>query len=163
MVSNRPFGHSRAKHLNVVFPTPEQNVLLAQWASDRLGGTPIEGCQCLAVMGDGELKAVVKFFNYRWPNIEVGFVSEDWRWAVNRRGIFEVFMYPFKQLKCNRVTALIEGKNKRARKMVKRLGFVEEGKLRRAGQSGDVFLYGLLPEDLKIRVYHGQSISAAAA
>lgn len=149
--------------MQVVFPSPEQNKLLAQWASERLGGTPIDDCQCLAVLRDGELKAVVKFFNYRWPNIEIGFVSEDWRWAVNRRGIFEVFMYPFKQLKCQRVTAIIDAKNKRARKMVRRLGFVEEGKLRRAGKTGDMFIYGLLPEDLKIRIYDGQSQSAAAA
>jgi len=134
--------------VKVVFPNPEQNKLLARLLQKRLGGGLSE-CQCLAIMDDERLVGVVSYFNYRWPSIEMGFYCDDYRWALNRRGICEVFAYPFLQLECRRVTALIDKKNVRARKMVQRMGFKEEGKLRHASDRGDMFIYGLLPEELK--------------
>lgn len=148
--------------MKLVLPTPEQNELLAAWLSKRMGGHTKE-CQCFAVMDDDKLVGVVSYFNYRWPNIEMAFCCEDYRWAMNRDGIVDVFSYPFIQLKCKRVTALVERKNKVARKMVQRLGFKEEGMLRKAGTKGDIFVYGLLPEDLKLRKYHANAKSAACA
>jgi RimJ/RimL family protein N-acetyltransferase len=145
--------------MKLITPTAEQNQLLSAWLNKRLGGGATE-CQCFAVMDGEKLVGVVKYFNYRWPNIEMAFLCEDYRWALNRDGILKAFIYPFVQLKCHRVTAIIERKNKVARKMVQRLGFKEEGMLRKAGPKGDMFVYGLLPEDLKLRKYHGQPIAA---
>ncbi len=120
--------------------------------------------QCLAVVDNtDEIAGIVAFFNYRWPNVEVGFFCDDFRWALNRNGIIEVLSYPFIQLKCRRITALVEKKNATARKMVQRLGFVEEGKLRKAGPKGDIFVYGLLPDELKLRKYYGKHTRTACA
>ena len=146
--------------MKLVLPTAEQNELLAAWLNKRLPG----GCvpsQCFAVMDEDRLVGVVSFFNFRWPNIEIAFYCEDYRWALNRDGILELFSYPFVQLGCHRVTALCERKNKRARRMVQRLGFKEEGMLRKAGEKGDMFIYGLLPEDLKLRKYNGKPARSA--
>jgi len=136
--------------MRVVFPRPDQNDMLAKLMQNRLEGG-LSDSQNLAVMDGERLVGVVSFFNYRWPNIEVGFYCDDYRWALNRDGIAQVFAYPFVQLNCRRVTALIDKKNLRARKMVQRLGFKEEGKLRKASERGDMFIYGLLPEDLRIQ------------
>lgn len=114
-------------------------------------------------MDGDKIVGALAYFNYRWPNIEVAFLCEDYRWALNRDGIVEAFMYPFVQLKCHRVTAVVERKNKIARKMVQRLGFKEEGMLRKAGPNGDMFIYGLLPEDLQLRKYNGTTTNAAAS
>ena len=137
--------------MRMAYPTPEQNKQLALWVAERLGGNPIADCQCLAVLDDGDIKAVVKYFNFRWPSIEVAFVAEDYRWILNRDVVREMLAYPFFQLKCHRVTAVIDRGNKRARKMVKGLGFVEEGKIRKGSKDGDCFLYGLLPEDFRFK------------
>ena len=147
--------------MKLVLPTPEENELLLKWLQKRLGGGSVP-CQCFAVLDGKKLVGVVSFFNFRWPNIEIAFYCEDYRWALNRDGILELFAYPFVQLKCKRVTALVERKNKKARKMVQRLGFKEEGMLRKAGEKGDLFIYGLLPEELQLRKYHGKPARSTA-
>jgi len=136
--------------LRLAYPDPEQNKILAGLVQERLGGG-LSDCQCLAGLDDDEIVAVVCFFNYRWPNIEVGFFSDSPRWALNRALVAEALSYPFVQLNCQRITALVEKRNKPARKMVQRLGFIEEGKLRKASPNGDMFIYGLLPGDFRLK------------
>lgn len=148
--------------MRVVYPTPEQNQALLALIANKMGGGMVDA-QCLAVMNDTKIEGVVAFFNYRWPSIEVAFYCENFRWALNRQGIAEVLSYPFKQLNCRRITAIVERKNKRARKMVQRLGFKEEGMLRKGGEFGDVFIYGLLPDDFALRKYDEDSKRAQAA
>jgi len=149
--------------MRVCYPNKEQNKRLTEILIERMGGGYADA-QCLAVIdNDDEIAGIVAFFNYRKPNIEVGFFCDDFRWALNRDGIIEVLSYPFVQLRCHRITALVEKKNTVARKMVQRLGFVEEGKLRKAGPKGDIFIYGLLSDELKLRRYHGKHTKTARA
>ncbi len=148
--------------MKIIYPSPEQNELLAAWMTKRMGGE-YQQAQNLAIMDDKRLVGVLSFFNYRWPNIECAFYCEDYRWALNRDGIVEALSYPFVQLKCNRITAICERKNKIARRMVQRLGFKEEGMLRKAGPKGDMFVYGLLPEDLKLRKFINEKSKSTAS
>lgn len=163
MVSHGYCGDSGAEHMRIAFPNAEQNELLLAWLIKKLGGGIGGNPQCIAVMNEKKLVGVVAFFNFRWPNIECAFYCEDYRWALNRDGIAELFRYPFVQLKCKRVTALCDKKNYRARKMVQRMGFVEEGKLRKAGEKGDILLYGLLPDELKVVRDYGINTDSAAS
>jgi len=146
--------------MKLVVPNEEQNQALASILCSRLGGS-IADLRCLAGMQGNEIVGIIGFFNYRWPNIEVAFYCDDWRWAVNRDIIAKALSYPFEQLKCKRITALVERKNLTSRKMVQRLGFKEEGKLRDAGEKGDIFVYGLLPHELKIRRFHREKPRSA--
>lgn len=148
--------------MRVVYPNPEQNEQLAVVIANRLGAVDFRPCQCLAFMDGDKLAGVVVYFSYRHPSIEVAFFCDDYRWALNRNMVAEALAYPFKQLNCNRITALVDKHNKRSRKMVQRLGFVEEGKLRKAAEKGDVFIYGLLPNEYRLR-NHGQKIDTHAA
>jgi len=149
--------------LRIAYPNQDQNKALAEILIERMGGG-FADAQCLAVIdNDDEIAGIVAFFNYRKPNIEVSFFCDDFRWALNRDGIIEVLSYPFVQLQCQRITALVEKKNLQARRMVQRLGFVEEGKLRKAGPKGDIFIYGLLSDELKLRKYHGKWTNTANA
>lgn len=148
--------------MKLVYPSAEQNDLLAILAGNRLGAEDFKPCQCLAFMDNDKLAGVVVYFAYRWPSIEVAFFCDDYRWALNRDMVGEALAYPFVQLKCNRVTALVEKTNKRSRKMVQRLGFVEEGKLRKAGKKGDLFVYGLLANEYRLR-NHGKKEYARTA
>lgn len=147
--------------MRLVYPNPDQNVLLARLAAEKLSATDFMPCQCLAFMQENHVVGVVVYFNFRWPNIEVAFYCDDPRWALNRNMVGQALAYPFVQLNCNRMTAIVEKINKRSRKMVQRLGFVEEGKLRKAGEKGDMFIYGLLPNEYRLRNY-GQEIDTRA-
>ncbi len=148
--------------MRLVYPDPAQNLMLTKLIEKRLGG-PFAPCQCVAFMDDERLVGIVVYYNYRWPSIDVAFYCDDPRWALNRDMVAEALSYPFRQLECRRITALIERKNKRSRKMVQRLGFKEEGMLRKAGEKGDLFVYGLLPEDYKLRKHRGQEVQSSAA
>jgi RimJ/RimL family protein N-acetyltransferase len=148
--------------MRICYPAKEQNKELTRILTKRMGGG-FADAQCLAVIdNDDEIAGIVAYFNYRHPNIEVGFFCDDFRWALNRDGVIEVLSYPFVQLNCCRITACVEKKNFRARKMVQRLGFVEEGKLRKAGPKGDILIYGLLADELKLRKYCGKHTYATA-
>ena len=148
--------------MRLVYPSPEQNKQLAILAANRLGAVDFGPCQCLAFMDKDKLVGVVVYFSYRHPSIEAAIFCDDPRWALNRDMIAEVIAYPFVQLGCKRITALVDKHNKRSRKMVRRLGFVEEGKLRQGADKGDVFIYGLLPNEYRLR-NHGQEIPTSAA
>lgn len=148
--------------MRLVYPSGDQNDKLAILIANRLGAGNFQPCQCLAMMDGDKLAGAVVYFCYRHPSIEVAIFSDDPRWALNRDMVAEIIAYPFVQLGCKRITAMVDKHNKRSRKMVKRLGFVEEGKLREAGDKGDVFIYGLLPNEYRLKSY-GQEIDTHAA
>ena len=69
--------------------------------------------------------------------------EKDWLSRSNLR----VFLgsYPFGQLGCVRIQAMVSKANAHARDVIKRLGFKEEGKLRSGlGPGKDAILYSLL-------------------
>jgi RimJ/RimL family protein N-acetyltransferase len=61
-----------------------------------------------------------------------------------------LFAYPFNDLGCKRVSAIIGKKNKKSRKLCEGLGFVLEGVMKR-GLDGfeDAFLFGMLKENCR--------------
>ncbi len=66
------------------------------------------------------------------------------------RGNLKVFLgdYPFKQLGCHRISAMVAKSNKKARHVIERLGFRNEGTIRGAFAPGkDGIFYGLLKEE----------------
>lgn len=120
-----------------------QEEMLA-WASNQIGD-----CGPAATLGvsrNGFLSAVIIYFNYREPDIEIGLASVDGRW-LNRSIIQQIFIYPFFQLKCNRITASVDASDPRIRRFLERLGFEFEGLKRKALPNGDAAIYGLLKEN----------------
>lgn len=67
------------------------------------------------------------------------------------RGNLRVFFgYPYNQLKCSRISALIAKGNHRSRNIVERLGFVQEGKFRGwFGPGKDGIVYSMLKNECK--------------
>ena len=133
----------------VVYPsTPEENLALCAWVAQRIEGFVPGDAQCISVCSPTEILAVACYNNY-YPNrdIEISFASDHPRWAT-KNSIRELLGYPFKQLNVQRVSARAPKSNKRTRKLMKGIGFVEEGKLRHAGRNNEsLFIYGLLRED----------------
>lgn len=66
------------------------------------------------------------------------------------RGNLRVFLgsYPFGQLGCHRMQATVAKSNRRARTVIERLGFKNEGTIRGGhGPGRDAILYGLLAQE----------------
>lgn len=99
------------------------------------------------------------FTNFNKTNIEISMAADSPRWA-RPANIYSVLAYPFVILKCDRVTCLVQPKNKRARKLLEGVGFQCEGNLRCwwGEGKGDALIYGYLKRDfLKSRWCKGAS------
>lgn len=73
--------------------------------------------------------------------------------GVATRALLRVCRWAFDSAGVARVRLFTEPDNLPSRRVAERVGFVQEGRLRRAavdkqGQRGDLLLYGLLPEDV---------------
>jgi len=123
----------------------EENIALERWAQQRIPDARFGNSQCMAFFEKGVgIAAVVVFYNFRETDIEVAFAENPGhRWA--RRDLINmVLRYPW-TLGCHRQTVIVRKDNRTARNMAVRLGFKQEGKLRRAAKDGtDMFIYGLL-------------------
>ena len=118
----------------------------------------------IGVEHNGELIAGVVFTDYHGHAISVSMASTSPLWA-SRRTLAGIFAYPFVQLNCDRLTACTGRSMVSVREFLERLGFVEEGLLRRGFADDDCVIYGMLREECRwIRTNHErQPLSAAAA
>jgi len=67
------------------------------------------------------------------------------------------FLYAFKTCKLRRLTGLVEANNAKSLKIIKRLGFVQEGVMREAGTDGqDIIVLVLWPENYRKGRLNGQ-------
>jgi RimJ/RimL family protein N-acetyltransferase len=103
----------------------------------------------LGVVRDGTLLGGVVYNNYNHHDIHASYAFDSPKWCT-RSVLRTLFAYPFKQLGCVRMTAIIGRKNKHARKMIDRLGFKLEGTCRKAADGHtDAMIYGLLARECK--------------
>jgi len=146
--------------------TPQENAKLGLWMSQRIPHFVPKNFTTIAWFERGVgIIACAMFHNYRTTDIEISFAAEPGTKWMQRDLINMVLRYPFNQLGCHRLTAIVRKDNKRARKLVQQIGFKQEGKIRRADVDGhDMFLYGLLPGENRLeRNYYGQEKQSRAA
>ena len=106
-----------------------------------------------ALLKDGKMAGAVVFNNYHllhkgsWCEISVAIDDAE---CVSRRGLRQIFEYPFKQLGVSRLQAVTAITNQRCRSFIERLGFKLEGVGRRAhdGET-DQAVYSMLPAECR--------------
>jgi len=99
---------------------------------------------------DGEkLVAGVVFSQLNGFDALVSIAATTPRWATPGR-IRRVMQFGFDEIKCVRLTAVTSKKNARARKLLRGLGFIEEGRKRKGfdGQQ-DCIIYGATRLDME--------------
>ncbi len=91
----------------------------------------------------------VIFNSHEHPNIQASIATDSPRWCT-RSVLRGIFSYPFGQLGCTRVTAITEVMNHPAREFLCRLGFQEEGVLRKWFPGPrDAVIFGMLAEECR--------------
>jgi RimJ/RimL family protein N-acetyltransferase len=130
------------------------DAFVAQFVKAQVGRLPPNAgwqlYRAIGVMLDEELVGGVVFHDYRWEagdiEITAAFSTPAWCSKAAFRGIL---FYPLHTLKLQRCTARTAESNTQARDFLTRLGFREEGRLRRAFDGKeDVMIYGVLREEL---------------
>ena len=121
---------------------------IAQFVASRIGCAPkTDNFSAIGLVDDGRLVAGVVYSDFNGRQITAG-IAVDGR-KINREFLWFMFFYPFKQLGVERITACVEQGNLPSQQFVKRLGFVLECRMERAGRTGDLLVYRLFREDCR--------------
>lgn len=102
---------------------------------------------------DGKVVAGIVYsqaFNFDC-HITIASVSPQW---ASKEAIKGILGFPFQTLKCRRITALTDRDNHNVRNFLKRLGFMHEGTLHDARESGDAVVYGMTRRFYKRSKWH---------
>lgn len=94
----------------------------------------------------GNILGVAVFSRFTTGNCEITVASSSPRF-ISKSFALAVAAYPFLQLACRRVTAIIAEDNIRSLKLAQRLGFQVEGTLRDWFPGGNAKILGLLRQD----------------
>ena len=126
---------------------------LAAWAQEKMPGRlGFDAPFCVGVINENQLGAVIVYDNYRpaVKSISVSIVVEDKK-VLTRKLLKTLFAYPFFDLQCRRIQAIIDEKNNPSIKLCRQLGFAQEGILRKASpiEGNDLLIFGMLKEECK--------------
>lgn len=129
-----------------------EDAILCEWASWLLYQRPDawdNKCKAIGVIRNKKLIAVVVYSNYFGHQIEMTIVSLDKKWGT-RHNLRAFFLFPFAQLKLERVQAVAAASNEGTISMLKRLGFTQEGYHPKAYEGGvDAISFGMLKENCR--------------
>ncbi len=132
--------------------TAEESASLLAWAEHHLPGLRFAPALSWAfgVVRDAHVIAAVIYTNYHPGHmIEIGVVSVDPRWCT-RQVLGAAFAYPFRDLNVRRLQATTARRNKRARRLIGRLGFKFEGTARQGWPAGgDASVYSMLRRECR--------------
>lgn len=141
---------------------------IAHWLASRVqhfevGSSPYTA---IGLRDDrGHLVAAAVYDNFTRINIDTHIAIEHRR-ALTRHYLGEILRYPFEQLRVERITGRVAASNAASRRFCEHVGFVEEGRCRRALPGGeDLIVFGMLRTECRwLEVgRHGQRVSASGA
>lgn len=107
-------------------------------------------CTAIGVAIDGQLSGAVVYHEYRpyCKSVQMSCAAVNKRW-LSKEAMRVFFHYPFVQLQCQRVTAIVARKNKPSRSLVEGVGFRLEGVCRKGFGSDDAIIYGMLRHECR--------------
>ncbi len=98
---------------------------------------------------NGLLVAGVAYADWNGPNVVCHIASDGSRRWATREYLRVIFDYPFMQLGCKRITALVGEGNSLSRRFVVHLGFELETTLASAHPTGDLLVYAMFKESCR--------------
>ena len=127
-----------------------QDERIVSWVGKRVEVKDFGSCVAIGLEQDGELIAGVVFNLYSPPSICMHVAAVPGRRWMTREYLFRCFAYPFLQLNCTRITALVREHNEQSQKFVEHIGFVKEGVMRQGSEDGsDLIVYGMLKDECR--------------
>lgn len=107
----------------------------------------------IATLRGNELLGGYVLRNFRGTSIEIHFAGFDPYW-ITRNLLWALSGYVFDQLKCAKAIAFIEETNSQSLAIARKVGFIEEARVRDACSDGDLLILTLHRDDcrhLKLR------------
>lgn len=122
-----------------------------KWMQDKIGWELPNPYVVFGIVFKGRIVGGVSYHNYTGSQCEVSAITTSIRWAA-KDIIKQLLSYPFNEMGCRRITALTDSKNTKARRMLERMGFKQEGVIREGSLSEagtDAIYYGLLKREFE--------------
>lgn len=122
---------------------------MCRWAGMRIGQTfDPKTANGISVFCENGV-ATVLYTGYDKGVSILMHVAGEGHW-LSRTALRVFFYFPFVELDLRRITTLVARKNRKARTLNEKLGFVQEGCLRHAVPNGDHFIvYGMLKKECR--------------
>lgn len=121
-----------------------------QFVAAKTGESRYDGYTALGLEKDGRIVAGTVYQGYNGPSILMHFAHDASRHVITPAFVCAAFIYPFRVLKCNRITGLVRTDNEAAQRLDENLGFVKEGVMRAGASDGtDFILYGMLKSECR--------------
>lgn len=138
---------------------------LVAWAEARVSHQRFRSDACaIGHERDGELVGVAVFDTFSGTSCVVGLASDGSRRWMTREFAIRVMAFPFLQCGFARITCFVSTLNEASLRYTRHFGWVEEGRLREAGPTGeDMIVFGLLRRECRFLsiANGGAGISAA--
>ena len=124
-----------------------QNHILGPWLCSRTGGEYTGGGQYIGLIDDdGNIIAVAGYEDYNGASVRAHIAFDG---MLTREFIRIGFDYPFNQLKVKKIIGLVSSCNKKALKLDKHLGYVEEAIIKDACLDGDLHILTMTREQCR--------------
>jgi RimJ/RimL family protein N-acetyltransferase len=128
-----------------------QDQRVAEWVRDQTKGNIWDGKYiAIGLEQAGELIAAVGFTDYLPGGSISGHICSipGKRW-MTKPFLRVMFIYPFVQLKVQRLNAFIPAKNEAVRNLIEHMGFTFEHRMPRMLADDDVLIYRMFAEDCR--------------
>ncbi|KPL28563.1 MAG: hypothetical protein AMJ72_02760 [Acidithiobacillales bacterium SM1_46] len=120
---------------------------MGHWTADRLEtGFYAERSTALGLVKDGKIVAGVIYENWNRSSIMAHMVVEG---RLTRKFLSAIFDYAYRTCGVNKVICPVYSDNHKSRKLVEKMGFVEEARLSDCQPNGDIVLYTLKRVDCR--------------
>ena len=130
---------------------------IGDWVAERVGQlSSWGGFYAMGAELKGELISGLVFNNFTDSSATVHLAVSTPTKTLSEM-LDHAFLYAFRTCKLRRLTGLVEAKNAKSLKIIKHLGFVEEGVMREAGTGGDdIIVLALWPVNYRKGKLNGQ-------
>lgn len=124
-----------------------QDEAVATWVAARIPHVDqFSNMAAIGIERAGDLVGGVVYHEYRGNDVQMSCAGSGRRWLAE--GVLRaLFAYPFITLGCQRVSAFAPKSNAHTRQFLERLGFIEEGNMRRGFEDDDCVIYGMLKHE----------------
>ncbi|GAA4652548.1 hypothetical protein GCM10023116_48320 [Kistimonas scapharcae] len=122
--------------------------IIQRWVETCLDCPSLGPAVSFFVEKNDQLLAGITLYNYTKNDIHIAVYATTPRF-LTRTLMANVFGYCFDQLQVDRITTTVQVSNSHANRFNQRIGFVKEGRVRRAISGEDAVLYGMLREDCR--------------
>lgn len=124
---------------------------VARWVDSRCGNDkPGLAYKALGVVARGNIVAGIIFHGFQEDRDVTATVAIDGAGLELRSGIKRCLEWAFVALAVPRISAEIDMRNKRSRRLAEGVGFRLEGVKRGASRRSGICVYGMLKEDLRL-------------